>query len=129
MKTEDQDQAALIQWFDWWAPTNLKERLFAVPNGGLRNVVVAKKLKAQGVRAGVPDLFLLVQRHGFHGLVIEMKREKGGRLSEEQAAWLEWLNEYGFMAVVCCGFEAAKKTIIDYLSAEHPSRTIATPHT
>lgn len=115
MLSEEQEQAMLIKWFDHWAANEFKFRLFAVPNGGLRNAIVAKKLKGQGVRAGVPDLFFLVQRGQFHGLVIEMKREKGGRLSPEQAAWLDWLTEHGYMAVVCCGFEAAKKTIIDYL--------------
>lgn len=116
--TEEQDQIALIQWFDAWAPKDLKGRLAACPNGGMRNQIVAKKLKAGGVRAGYPDLNLLTPRHGFAGLVIELKRVKGGRLEAEQASWLTWLNEQGYMAVVCNGFNAAKETIEKYLYQE-----------
>lgn len=117
MRTEEEDQIALVKWFDLWAPADLNGRLFAVPNGGMRNKVVAAKLKAAGVRAGVPDLMLLTPRHGFAGLIIEMKREKGSKLSPEQAGWLEWLSEpeQNFMTVICKGFEPAKDTIVSYL--------------
>lgn len=112
--TEHDDQKALIRWADMAYP-EFRGRLAAVPNGGQRNAIVAAKLKAEGVRRGFPDLMLLVPRHGFYGLFIEMKRETGGRLSPEQADWLEWLAAQGFMAVVCKGFQAAKDTITSYL--------------
>lgn len=115
MRTESEEQIAVIEWFDWWAAPELKGRLFAVPNGGLRNKVVAARLKREGVRAGVPDLMLLTPRHTFAGLVIEMKREKGGRLEKEQAEWLEWLAKQNFMTVVCRGFQPAVDTIVSYL--------------
>ncbi|MDT4890305.1 hypothetical protein FQZ97_1271290 [compost metagenome] len=63
----------------------------------------------------MPDLQLLTPRHGFAGLIIEMKRKKGGQLSPEQADWLAWLNAQGFCAVICKGFDAAQQTIKDYL--------------
>ncbi|MNE71242.1 VRR-NUC domain protein [compost metagenome] len=63
----------------------------------------------------MPDLQLLTPRHGFAGLIIEMKRVKGGQLSQEQADWLDWLNAQGFCAVVCKGFDAARETIQGYL--------------
>ncbi|MNZ64359.1 VRR-NUC domain protein [compost metagenome] len=113
--TEEQDQIALVAWFDRWAPKDLRGRLAAVPNGGHRNKATAGRLKASGVRAGVPDLQLLTPRHGFAGLIIELKREKGGALTKEQADWLDWLNAQGFMAVTCKGFDAAQKTIKGYL--------------
>lgn len=47
--------------------------IFAIPNGGARHPAVAAKLKAEGVKAGVPDLFLPVARHGYHGMFIELK--------------------------------------------------------
>jgi hypothetical protein len=117
VRTEEEDQIALVKWFDLWAPTDLKGRLFAVPNGGMRNKVVAAKLKAGGVRAGVPDLMLLTPRHGYAGLVIEMKREKGSTLSKEQAEWLNWLSDQNFLTVICKGFQPAQDTIISYLRA------------
>lgn len=89
--------------------------LFAVPNGGKRDVRVAKKLKEEGVKAGVPDIWLPVSREEFHGLVIELKA-RGGILSEKQAAWLEHLNDEGFLAVEVEGSELAFEIIIAYLT-------------
>ncbi|MBB4863332.1 hypothetical protein HNP46_002179 [Pseudomonas nitritireducens] len=119
--SEHEDQVALIQWFDMQYPS-LRGRLAACPNGGQRNAVVAAKLKAEGVRAGYPDLNLLTPRHGFAGLFIELKRERGGALQSDQADWLDWLNEQGFMAVVCKGFEAAKEAITNYLATTENHR-------
>lgn len=50
-----------------------RDRIFAIPNGSHRNIITAKKLKAEGVRAGVPDLFLPMASSRFYGLFIEMK--------------------------------------------------------
>lgn len=54
---------------------------FAVPNGGKRHIHTAIKMKAEGVRAGTPDLvFVLPQgRAAF----LELKSEDG-RLSDAQ---------------------------------------------
>jgi len=111
--TEHEEQALVIKWFDL-AYKDFRGRLYANPNGGKRHVVTAVKLKKEGARKGIPDLSLPVSRHGFHGLYIELKA-KGGRLSTEQADWLHFLSEQGYLAVLCVGFDAAKKTIEDYL--------------
>lgn len=113
--TEHEEQKALIKWFDLQYP-KLRGRLAACPNGGQRNVIVATKLKAEGVRAGYLDLNLLTPRQGFSGLFIEMKRVKGGSVSDDQSSWIEWLREQGFRVEVCRGFDAAKGVITDYLS-------------
>lgn len=59
-------------------------KAFAIPNGGLRNIVVAKKLKAEGVRAGTPDIFIPVPCGRYCGMFLEMKKRKGGSVSQEQ---------------------------------------------
>jgi len=41
---------------------------FAIPNGGLRNIKVAAKLKQEGVKAGVADLFVALSNGKYHGL-------------------------------------------------------------
>ena len=89
--------------------------LYHVPNGGSRNGAEAGKFQAMGVKRGVPDVALDVARGGFHGLRIEMKRRRGGRLSDEQREWIEHLNAEGYRAVVCEGWEAAAKAIEIYL--------------
>lgn len=111
---EHREQVAVVKWFDLSYPA-FRGRLFAVPNGGHRHVAVAAKLKAEGVRPGVPDLWLPVQRKGFAGLVIELKA-KGGKLQPNQAEWLDFLGQQGYMAVLCVGADAAMQTIKDYLS-------------
>lgn len=116
-RTEHDEQKALIWWFDNHFKA-LKGRLAAVPNGGERNKIVAAKLRAEGVRKGFPDLVLLTPRHGYHGLIIEMKREKGGTVSKEQQDWIDWLNIQGYRAVVCRGFEEGRSVIKEYLAAE-----------
>jgi hypothetical protein len=86
-----------------------------VPNGGSRGPAEAGRFKAMGVKAGVPDVFLDVPRGGFHGLRIEMKRRKGGRVSDDQADWLDYYNANGYRAVVCYGWDEARMEIEDYL--------------
>lgn len=115
MLSEHQEQANLIKW------ANLQARLypelallFAIPNGGLRDVRVARKLKLEGVKSGVPDLFLPVARRGYHGLFIELKSTKG-KPTKKQVSWLAQLDKQGFKAVVCRGFDAATGEIIRYL--------------
>ena len=97
-------------------------RLFhAIPNGGHRSRRTAGRLKAEGVRPGVPDYFLPVSRGGAHGLYIELKRTKGGRVEPEQKAWLDELNAQGYRAVVARGWEQAWDEIRDYLAGDGPN--------
>lgn len=113
--TEHEDQATVIEWFDWQYP-KLLGRLYAIANAGAgAQKGQAGKMKAEGVRRGVPDLCLPVPRQDFCGLYIEMKRLRGGSLSPDQRDWLDFLGGQGYMAVVCRGAEAAKQTIRDYL--------------
>lgn len=88
-----------------------------IPNGGQRNKAVAAKLKAEGVKAGVPDLCLPVARCGFHGLYIELKAQ-GGKPTANQKQWIEKLTAQGYLAKVCVGFESAQQLIESYLKGE-----------
>lgn len=89
--------------------------LHAIANGGLRSKVTASKLKAEGVKPGVPDLMLPIARSGYHGLYIEMKRRKGTRPTPDQHAWIQGLSENGYMAVWSKGWEDARQIIVNYL--------------
>jgi hypothetical protein len=113
---EHDEQVALFDWADRSTGRHPELSLmFAVPNGGARNIIVAKKLKDEGVKRGVPDLMLAAPRRGYHGLFIEMKKVKGGRVSPEQTEWKTKLQAQGYRVEVCAGFEAAKETILEYL--------------
>ena len=116
--SESAEQKALIEW---WA---LECRYFgvpecllmAIPNGGKRDRVTGARLKAEGVRAGVPDLFLAVARGPWHGLWIEMKTEKG-KVSREQKKMIPLLCEQGYHVIVCHGWVEAEAAIECYLRA------------
>lgn len=116
---EADEQEALFRWAAYeagrWPELRL---LYHVPNGGSRNLVEAARLKAQGVRPGVPDICLPVARAGLHGLYIELKRRRGGRLSGDQRAWIEALRRAGYRALVCEGFDAARAAILEYLEED-----------
>ena len=88
---------------------------FAIPNGGSRNRIEAANLKRQGVIAGVPDMMIPLPNKKYSGLFIEMKRKKGGVVSKYQKRWIEFLNQYGYKAVVCKGNEEAINAVQEYL--------------
>ena len=101
--TEHEEQRELVRWFRQFHPNVL---IFAIPNGGGRSKASAGRLKAEGVVPGIPDLFVPAK-----GLWIEMKRVKGGALSPEQKAMIQYLEEVGYRAIVCKGAEDAKAKI------------------
>ena len=92
--------------------------LYAIPNGGKRSIKTARMLKATGVKAGVPDMCLPVPRYPYHGLYIELKRRKGGRVSEKQSEWLQDLMKEGYKTCVCYGSDEAICVIDEYLKRE-----------
>jgi len=96
--------------------------IFAIPNGGLRNPKTAAKLKKEGVKRGVPDLFLpcpLGDEYGnlFSGLFIEMKRRRGApsSVSDDQTAYHEFLTSQGYKVVVAYGADEAADAVRNYL--------------
>ena len=78
--------------------------------GGWRSVVTAARLKAEGVSRGVPDLFIPELK-----LFIEMKRIKGGVISQDQKDWKNYLETNGYKVLICNGFENAKKEVEGWL--------------
>lgn len=118
VSSEHAEQVGFIYWTDvvYHQYPDL-DLIYAVPNGGDRNPVVAVKLSAEGVKPGVPDLCLPVPRGTFHGLYIEMKRMDGGNgTTPKQEKYIERLTEQGYLAVVCNGFGEARLQIIEYYS-------------
>ena len=89
--------------------------LFSVPNGGHRHIAVAARLKASGVKSGVPDLFLPLPIPGASaGLWIEMKAP-GGTVTQNQDDYLRFLYEVGFLTKVCYSAQDAIDEIREYL--------------
>lgn len=88
----------------------------ASANGGSRNLMEAINFKKMGVSKGFPDIEVPLPSGPYHGFYCEMKRQKGGRVSEEQLEWLNYLKEKGYYAEVANGFETAKELFTHYLS-------------
>lgn len=70
---------------------------------------IKAKNKRMGVKPGVPDM-LIVYPHNV--LFLELKKEKGGVVSESQKHWIEALSATGVVtAVVAKGWLEAKQAI------------------
>lgn len=122
--------------------------MHAVPNGGSRGdsaksrAIRGMQLKAEGVKPGVPDIFLPVPRWNatvsyvtfgktapfmevICGLYIEMKkpsqkpkRKGAGGVSDEQAEYMENLLHRGYACKVCYSWQEAANIITEYLRGE-----------
>lgn len=111
--TERQIQIRCVSWFRARYPEASKV-FFAVPNGGARNAWTAKNLKDEGALSGVADLILLVPRHGYACLCIEMKKA-GGRQSASQIVFEEAVKAFKGKYVVCYSEEEFKRVVTEYL--------------
>jgi len=107
LPTEHEEQRELVKW---WRRERPGIRILAIPNGGARSPATAGRLKAEGVSAGVPDLFVPAMN-----LWIEMKRQKGGSVSAEQKDWAEYLRGLGYEVIVGRGFEDAKQQVLQFV--------------
>lgn len=102
----------------------------AIPNGGKRSAITGAILKAEGVKAGVPDILVFtpfadpgqdesdrdlneVRGQWCHGLAIELKNGKKGRTSEHQQTWLVRLELAGWKAVVCRDIDEVLEVLRD----------------
>lgn len=93
-----------------------KYLIYAVPNGGYRTRTTAKKLVLEGVVSGVPDLFIAVARHDYHGLYIEMKNGKAGKVSKEQKEIMAYLENEGYKVALCRDLDEFMKVVDEYFS-------------
>lgn len=109
--SEEAEQVVLVQWLDM-----IGLKYSAIPNSTYTTSWKVKNRNTRmGVRAGVPDL--LIALPGTGTLWIELKRVKGGVVSQYQKEWLAILNDCpGTQAFVCKGAEAAIKVISQFIT-------------
>lgn len=120
LPTESVEQQQLFEWAAWQSGScPLLMLMHHIPNGGLRNKAVAGKLKAEGVKPGVPDVCLPVPRGRYHGLYFEMKRH-GETTTEQQDKWLAALAGQGYKTAVCHGCEEAILLVCEYMGIKPP---------
>jgi ribonuclease HIII len=108
---EHQLQVSCIKWFRWNYPHLL---IFAIPNGSHRHIAVARKLKAEGVVAGIPDLFIAIPNSEYNGLFVEMKAGKN-KTTEIQNEIINKLKSNNYAVEVCYSFDEFTNIINNYL--------------
>lgn len=102
---EHEEQKNFVKWFRMQYP---KVRIFAVPNAAARDHNAASYMRAEGLSAGCPDLWIPEWC-----MTVEMKRLKGSVTSEEQISWRDYLLSIGWQAHICNGFEEAKRVCLE----------------
>lgn len=115
--SEHQSQVAVISW---WALACKQyglppQSLAAIPNGGARDPITGARLKAEGVRAGFPDLILMAKRGEYGALIVEMKKD-GNYPSAAQREIIAYLKSAGYACEVCWSSDDAIAKITEYLS-------------
>lgn len=108
LPSEHDEQVGFVQWFRARWPRVV---IFAIPNGGKRDIKTAKRLSREGVTPGVPDLYIPAW-----GIWIEMKRQKGGRISPDQGAIIQYLEQIGHTVIVGYGALDASDKLLRLLN-------------
>jgi len=94
--------------------------IFSIPNGATlkgnehQRARQMNGLKASGLLVGTPDLCLLLPNG--KSLFIEMKREKGGRLSVHQKEFMKKADDLNHSVIVGYGYKDAIVKLEEYLS-------------
>ncbi len=113
--SESEEQQALFQWAEMMSKRFPElSLLYHIPNGGARSKGTAGRLKAEGVKSGVPDICLPVAKGDYHGLYIEMK-VGNNKPTANQIVWINALKSQGYQAKVCYGWLEASSVIECYL--------------
>lgn len=112
---EDTEQELVISWANW----HLREYpalkwLHHIPNGGKRNAAEAARFKAQGVKAGVSDLFLPAAHGGYFGLYIEMKYGKN-KPTDQQREFMNDMQQAGYTTHTAYSAQEAIEILEKYL--------------
>ena len=133
MKTESEIQSECIDWARSVECDYPELRwLHAIPNGGKRHPATASRLKREGVRRGIPDLFLptpvyygvlktrsiVLPVDCSHGLYIEIKTRKG-RLTAEQQQFFEDASANGYVCRLARSLSEFKQIVTEYLRCGH----------
>lgn len=114
---EDHEQIAFFDWVALQLLGNkpLSDVCWATPNGGRRRLLEARRMKRQGVKAGVFDITLAVACGGYHGLFIEMKAGDN-TMSDEQHSFKKAVTSEGYLCVTCYSAEDAIDEVKLYLA-------------
>lgn len=113
--SEHSEQVAL---FEALAITTKKEPAlrwaFAIPNGFYSTPAQKRKMRNEGLKPGVWDIFVPIPARGFHGMFVEMKFGSN-KLTSEQEEFGEYISKSGYFRHVAYDWQDAYKAICNYL--------------
>ena len=113
-RSEHVEQREFVQWVRQMTP----HRILAIPNGGSRGASQGARLKAEGVSAGVPDLYIPALHHWCEMKIV------GGKTSPAQRDWHDYLRSIGDPVVVAYSRDEAidAVTMAMFRRGEIPTR-------
>lgn len=129
---ESREQTYFFNWINAHFPEHARNLVFAIPNGGSRAAIQlrqpdgsfkrvsleGKRLKMEGVKAGVPDVFISVPRGTYHGFYLEFKKPSVNKLSHEQALFFDSATRNGYRCLMVNNYMEARKAILEYFNVE-----------
>ena len=107
-------QTTCVRWFRYVYPHNI---IISIPNGAKRSVYERRIALEEGLTAGVPDLFIPHPVGAYHGLWIEMKNGKAGRLTDSQKQMITRLPNEDYYVEVCHTIDEFVKVVEYYMNA------------
>jgi len=118
---ETRVQIMLVEYIKLKYPRE-SQFLIRIGNEGRRSALGHTIAVQSGLMVGASDIFLAYPNRAYHGLFIELKREKW-KLTESQKehferqdAFIKRMQSVGYAGYFAIGFDEARKVIDGYLS-------------
>lgn len=108
-------QQACVKWFKLAYP---KKVIFSIPNEGMRQKANASRLKAEGMLAGVSDIFIMEPVGKYHGLWVELKIPPNTP-TKSQSDFIRKADERDYANWVCYSFDQFKENVEIYLNGKY----------
>lgn len=110
----DKEHQLQVSCVNWFRLQHRGQLIYAIPNGGQRNKIVAAKLKAEGVTAGVPDIHIPLANRFYHGLYIELKVKPNSPTISQKEMMFQ-LHANGYKCSVCYSLEEFMSVVNEYM--------------
>lgn len=119
---EDHEHMAIVKWLSYHPI--VREYFLKLNNEGKRSPVTGHRLKQLGLKPGASDLFIFYPSKTYHGLFLEIKRNKKYTPSEmstptwiAQEKFIESAKKVGYWGDFCYGFSDGIRIIEAYLKS------------
>ena len=123
--SEHAHQTAFFQALLTWSPV-VHAVTFAIPNGAalaergkspqarLTGAIRMNRLKAEGLKTGVPDVFVAWPINGYAGLFLEFKVADKGVISDDQKLWRANLMQHCYQVRTVFNWQEAVNAVALY---------------